>query len=336
MLRHEYLRSVCVFVLKYAILFFGIVCAGFFLISYDLSYRLIWPRLLVWFYLFLWSLAPTAVAGAIFAFKRNKQFQKTIKDKYLPQVLKKLAFIRTSEEGFKQAQLMESNLFSAFTDMHFDDVFCGIYKNKPFKIAEMALFNNQDSRYHQFKGIAVLFSKSNKFLHHTIILSKYDIFVRNVELGLLSSLGFVVFMGYFCYSEISQNGYSTEALKSTIIAHFMVKDIYNKNLHQISLEDLNFAKHYNVYSDNQISARVLITPVFMEKLKNIETAFGTHKLKCAFYKNNIMLAISSRRNLFEFGNLFERLDTSANCERFFAELTAVCDIIDYIPESARL
>ena len=39
-------------------------------------------------------------------------------------------------------------------------------------------------------------------------------------------------------------------------------------LKKITLDYLSFRKNYQVYSNDQIEARVLLTPVFMEKLNN--------------------------------------------------------------------
>ena len=77
-----------------------------------------------------------------------------------------------------------------------------------------------------------------------------------------------------------------------------------KGFENVELESVDFMKNKNVYSTDQIEGRYLITPAFMQRFKNIQTAFGTNKVKCSFYGDDLMFAISTRKNLFEIGNLF--------------------------------
>ncbi len=66
----------------------------------------------------------------------------------------------------------------------------------------------------------------------------------------------------------------------------------------------------------------------MERFLNLTTSFGAKNAKCAFYNNKVMFAISTHKNLFEFGSLFKSLNDSKNVE-FFNELMSVLDMIDY-------
>lgn len=66
----------------------------------------------------------------------------------------------------------------------------------------------------------------------------------------------------------------------------------------------------------------------MERFLNLTTSFGTQKSKCAFFDNRIMFAISTRRNLFEFGSLYAPV-TNLNNVGFFRELMSILDMIDY-------
>ena len=100
-------------------------------------------------------------------------------------------------------------------------------------------------------------------------------------------------------------------------------------MNEIKLEDPEFNKKYRAYSSDQVEGRYLITPAFMERFKNIQTAFGTDKVKCSFFDNNLMFAISTRKNLFEIGNLFCSLENPKQLETFFNELTSIFMLIDY-------
>ena len=105
-------------------------------------------------------------------------------------------------------------------------------------------------------------------------------------------------------------------------------DVFNTNKKEIRLEDPKFARQFKVYSEDEVEARYLIAPAFMERFLNLTTSFGTQKSKCAFFDNRIMFAISTRRNLFEFGSLYAPV-TNLNNVGFFRELMSILDMIDY-------
>ena len=58
---------------------------------------------------------------------------------------------------------------------------------------------------------------------------------------------------------------------------------------------------------------------------NFTTAFGTDKAKCSFYDDKIMIAISTKKDLFEFGNLFKPVSK----DKFYEELNSIIEMIDY-------
>ena len=60
------------------------------------------------------------------------------------------------------------------------------------------------------------------------------------------------------------------------------KNKITKKLEQVFLEDAEFNNNYNIYSDNQIESRFLLTPTFMERLKNIQAAFLVFSVNFVF------------------------------------------------------
>ena len=97
----------------------------------------------------------------------------------------------------------------------------------------------------------------------------------------------------------------------------------------VKLEDPVFSKKYKVYSSDQVESRYLLTPAFMERLNNIKTAFGVRKIKCSFYNDKLMFAISTNKNVFEIGSLFTSMESPKQFERFFNELASILMMIDY-------
>lgn len=100
-------------------------------------------------------------------------------------------------------------------------------------------------------------------------------------------------------------------------------------LQKVTLEDAEFNKKYNISATDQIESRYLITTSFMERFKNLHTAFGSANTKCSFFDDKVIFAIPTSKNLFELGNLFCSLKNQEPINQFYKEITAVYDIIDY-------
>ena len=97
----------------------------------------------------------------------------------------------------------------------------------------------------------------------------------------------------------------------------------------IKLEDVDFMKQYKVISNDEIEARYLITPSFMERFAKLVTVFKSYKSECSFYNDKLMIAIDTSKDLFEIGSLKKPLtdiETVAPCYR---ELKSIFDMIDY-------
>lgn len=98
-------------------------------------------------------------------------------------------------------------------------------------------------------------------------------------------------------------------------------------LEQISLEDVSFCKNYQIYSDNQIDARVLLTPVFIEKLNNLKKAFHNKRIDVAFFGNHAVFIVRTWKNLFESYSLFRKVTNIKTYEKFYDEIKAIYDMM---------
>ncbi|MBL0319175.1 MAG: DUF3137 domain-containing protein [Alphaproteobacteria bacterium] len=98
-------------------------------------------------------------------------------------------------------------------------------------------------------------------------------------------------------------------------------------LQKVSLEDPRFEKQFEVISSDQIEARYLLTPSFMERLLELSNTFS-HKLQCSFLNNQILLMIPCQGNLFETTTLFKSLSFEATIHPLLKELEVILGIVD--------
>jgi hypothetical protein len=106
-------------------------------------------------------------------------------------------------------------------------------------------------------------------------------------------------------------------------------------LKRVGLVDPTFEKVFEVFGSDQVEARYLLTPDFMERLLKLESLLKGKKLRAAFAGGELLIAVEGG-NLFEPGSMFRRLDDPERAGRLLAEIRSVQEIVDALMErSAR-
>ncbi len=203
-----------------------------------------------------------------------------------------------------------------------------------------------------FKGIIIGFQFNKKIKSKTLFCTKKDIYTRNnIFAPYLKALVIylLIFLSFlYCCLDPHPNSilykFVVGVLGLVVIyaaASFLcfvpnsiftllksLKNSFDKKklkLEKVILEDVKWASRFEAYSQDQVEARYLLTTAFMERFLNLTTAFGTNKAKCSFCDDKMIIAISTRKNLFEFGHLFKKVDG----KDFYNELSSVLELIEY-------
>ena len=293
----------------------------------------------------------------------NKEFKTYLKKKCKRQILKEFGLTTMDGECFSDETLKKSNLFPLYSYQEHDDVIEGCYNEVNYTIAETKLVvKNRKNEFDVFKGVIISFKSNKKILAETLVTSKGDNHIRNYPPSSSAMLILVPFLlllpillsFYFLF----QVGESFKSIGGDFSAiptpHLFWSSIFLPNLldfllpiililgvgiplfyqmkkmQKVKLEDVGFDKRFNVYTKDQVEARYLLTPTFMERLKHLETSFGTRGIKCSFFDDCIMFAISSKKDLFELGSLYKSLKSKKSVEEFYNEIQSVQNMIDYL------
>ena len=75
------------------------------------------------------------------------------------------------------------------------------------------------------------------------------------------------------------------------------------NLKDIKLEDPKFNKIFQVYSDDEVEARYVLSVSFIERLKELSEAFGSKVVQCCFYQEKVVFVVPIKKNMFEPGSI---------------------------------
>ena len=113
----------------------------------------------------------------------------------------------------------------------------------------------------------------------------------------------VVFDGVLLSFKSFKNFKSKTIIKSEHIKLF-------KNRKQVLLEDPEFEKIYDVESGDQIEARYLITPAFMNRMVEYSKSNNAGKITVSFENANVNIAVHSTKNWFDVPILKPATDVS--------------------------
>ena len=325
--RIKYLTTFIVGVVVTLVLFSGFLLAMFGLLSSAIML------------VFLFS----SILAGYLSYLTIRNFKRYIKANFMSKFLKCFKEIRRiSDENsariFSTKELKASNLFSTFNTIKVDDAFKGNYNGVDYKITEIKLIQEgSKNSTTAFKGV-ILSVPSNKTIKaNTIIATKRDMNIRNYPTGIIASIILVPILicEWFLSLKFSSDiDNFIKLIVLTIITLIIICSCIEKlkSMQTVKLESTNFEKRFNVFSKNQVEARYLLTPTFIEKFTRLYTAFGTNKAKCSFYKDfsgndRIMFAISTNRDLFEPGNLFTPINEPKYM--FLSDFTSIFNMIEF-------
>jgi hypothetical protein len=100
-------------------------------------------------------------------------------------------------------------------------------------------------------------------------------------------------------------------------------------LQRVGLGDSRLEKAFEVYSNDQVEARYLIHPVFMERLLALETQFKGKRLRCAFTEGDLLIAVEGG-DKFEIGSMFSKLDDIERARAIVKDIAEIMRVIDAV------
>ena len=309
-------------------------------------------------------LAFFSFAAFIFNFGvYDKDFKQYLKRKCNALILKKFNLDTIRGIAFSNDILRKSNLFSSYSYQEPDDVICGCYDDVNYKIVETKLVaKTSKSSIDVFSGVIISFPTNKFFKTETLVTSKGDENIRNYQTNLKFAIKLMLFGSFilavllalvFLFFDVKSMLDSGASIESIIMKFASDYDLWivstleivlpliiilciaiplnrqRKKMQEAKLEDIDFDNRFNVYTKDQVEARYLLTPSFMERLKSVETSFGTKGIKCSFFEDTIMLAIPTNKDLFELGSLYCPIQKSKEIAKTYDQIKSIQNMIKH-------
>ena len=238
---------------------------------------------------------------------QKKLFSAKLKDKFFYTVIKSFTQIDLWQKNRKESEiipyneLIESGLFSDFTYSKNDDELRGVYKGVQSAVSERECFFQTPMTEPSivFKGLIIKFKSNKRIAQRTIIASK-----RKSPIKFL--LAFIVTV--LCLSF----RLGIENILNSVVAGVVVASVL-----------------YFTTSEDEVEARYLLTPTFIEKFSKLKKVMKADTVKCSFYNNSIMIAVRSEKDFFELGNLFKNVSDLSTIENFYRDISIIFELIEY-------
>jgi len=261
----------------------------------------------------------------------TKEYKNILKDSCIKKVLSCFGASKDDAENYAHAEsFRKSGLFSNFNHILPDDQIQIMHSGITVCVDEVEIAD--------FKGVVLTFPSNKPIKSPTMVTTKGDMSIKGyVPKLFLNIICFVIFViidiCLLCYTDWHSfsTRFATSIMSSSAILIFIIYDTINKfkKYQKVTLEDCSFDKDFCVFSQDQIEARYLVTPAFMERMKNFQTVFGTKNIKCSFFDDKIMFAISTKKDLFEIGDIFTPTMSSEQMNEFFDQIMSIYEMIDY-------
>lgn len=137
-----------------------------------------------------------------------------------------------------------------------------------------------------------------------------------------------VFKGFFFIADFQKDFKG----KTIVYRDALIKLHFGEQ--RVKLESPEFEDRFDVYSTDQVEARYLLTPAFMERLLALDRKFQGN-ITVSFLNSNVIIAIPERTNHFE-ASVWKPLLNAESLKKEFDTLILLIDIIDDLNLNLRI
>lgn len=250
-----------------------------------------------------------------FSWRKRGEFSESFKNSVLDKILALFGNIyRSTSSPIKLADIRQFGLYDEATHQRSDDKFVGIYKECNYAIAEVEFFHKE--YYYDSKGRRQSIEETD---------------FQGLALKIQMKKPF--------------QGQTVIASKNNVVNP--------GGMQSVELESNIFMRGRKVYSTDQIEARYILTPTFMEKIMGIQgqfkNALNKHKNKynnsakvqtlqkitpstdtsVGFSEGFVYIFIPSRIDFFEF-SIWSTLLNPDKYYTVYSQINAILSLIDYL------
>ena len=247
--------------------------------------------------------------------------------------------------------LKKSEIFTYFNQTEVDDAFWGRYNDVEIDVSEHdVMIHGDKGNTHIFKGALIMLDFPKKFKGQTTVKHRgfnINSLLNNPHLVFaLFGMAAVSIMPLYLFYRYRRN-YDFEDFLFLSLPMFIAAIILGvtywvwrrKNprraTQKVALEGLSFMRRWKILTDNQVEARYILTPVFMEKMLEIKHLFHGKAIDFSFFDKKLLIAVHTRKNLFETTSLFVPALSYHKVREVISQLDSIFSVIDVITDQQK-
>lgn len=207
----------------------------------------------------------------------SSNYERKVKNEVFPKIIK---FFGDDFKYSEKSPLSPSNFTATgvppfFACEYVEDYIRGKYKGVKLELTEVCLSSSSNDGHVVFAGVLILLSMNKSFSGHTIV--------------------------------------TRDSKKKAPKVNWNTIPEGKEKLQRVRLENSKFEEIYQVYSTDQVEARYLLTPIFMERLVELQEMVSKEKMafyhndtiRCGFFNNKLLMMIPTYDNKFETSSIFK-------------------------------
>lgn len=101
-------------------------------------------------------------------------------------------------------------------------------------------------------------------------------------------------------------------------------------LQKVELEDPEFNKMFDVLSNDQVEARVILTTAFIERFKALRNVYQAKDIRASFLNNKVTISIPCHKDMFKLGKLNVPVADAGEFQELFEEFVAILALVDLL------
>ena len=103
------------------------------------------------------------------------------------------------------------------------------------------------------------------------------------------------------------------------------------DMKRVGLVDPVFERIFEAYGTDQVEARYLLTPTFMQKLVDLEASVSGEKIRFGFREGRLLIVVETE-NQFEAGSMLSPLASSGRTQKVLNEIGAIFHLVEGVME----
>lgn len=265
---------------------------------------------------------------------------------------------KTCLEGpHSQDVLEQSGVFGFLTGQSCDDCFEGSYNDVKITVSEQELYDlgkegKRSKRGTVFKGILISLNMPKQFKGQTVVRNKLGFMVyvgltfvsllaiiiqagikRGIDGGIQGVIQGIIYTATDIYETICDMGWFGNVFMLVAIYLSAIWGHKYLQMQRVNLEDVVFNKHWKVDTTDQIEARYVLTPAFMERMLEVKKRFKGKKIEFSFWNNKVLIAVYTDKDMFETTSLFTSALSYHKVQEVVEQFWAVFSMADLLMEN---